>query len=123
MISAMPAPQDQVRRFAFAFPRLETFAAVEASPTAVVIRLSRDSFNAARKHCFVCELASEGFVDGRFRWFEHDPVAVRWVVDHTSFMPSAVCRRRTTRLMLGAIATGAALWCALFGAAAAGWLR
>jgi hypothetical protein len=123
MISAMPAPQDQVRRFAFAFPRLDTVAAVEASPAAVVIRLSRDTFTAARKHCFVCELAAEGFVDERVRWFEDDPTTVRWVVDRASFMPSAACRRRTTRLMLGAIAAGSALWCTLLVAAVAGWLH
>ena len=104
----MPAHASRPRCFGFDFPRLDTQVEVETTPAGVVIRASRPTFSAARKACFIRELAAEGFIDEDYRWQPTD--RVQWVVDASSFMPGAACVARTRRLMLRTFFSAAGLW-------------
>jgi hypothetical protein len=57
----------------------------------VVIRAAVDNFSAHRKALFIRELASEGFISGRFQSAEDmkDLPGIRWVVDNSWLVVAA----------------------------------
>ena len=101
----------------FAFPRLDTLAAVESTADGVVIRTSRDTFSEERKAAFVRELANEGFIPEHHRWLHSGggrlSSDVRWVVDPSWWMPGPELRARTSRFVARLIVSAALLWVAL----------
>lgn len=102
--------------YVFDFPPIDTVVAVEPSANGVIIRSSRNTFSAARKTCFIRELAAEGFIGEEYGsdWFSASG-AVRWRVDAAGFMPDAACVARTRRFMLRLIFSAAGLWLLLLG--------
>ena len=97
--------------YEFDFPRLDTLLQVEVAGRAIVIRATRDTFDAGRKVAFIRELASEGFIPGEYAWVAERELGegdeLRWVVDcRWPELPaawSAEARRLLRRWLMGAI--------------------
>ena len=105
------------RRFEFGFPHLDTIVLVEDFGHAVAIRASRDSFTEQRKTAFIRELASEGFIDESFQWFNpagpDSYYGVRWRVDFSWLELPKTLLARVRRLMIGLQIGGFLGWVAL----------
>ena len=102
------------RQFEFCFPNLDTLVLVEESNDEVVIRASRNTFSELRKIRFVHELAAEGFISDRYRWFSGfgnwSSLPVRWLVNHCWLKPDEAAVARTRRFMIRLLAGATLLW-------------
>lgn len=90
--------------FEFYFPVLDTLVLVEELDGAVVVRATRDTFSERRKHCFIRELAAEGFIPDSYRWFSlagaESYRGVRWLVDISWVKLSEAVTVRARRFMM-----------------------
>ena len=102
--------------YIFDFPDLDTAVEVTSSVEGVVIRASRNCFSEERKHCFIRELAAEGFIDEAWCWRpQGSPGGVHWLVEAGGFMPAAAAVAQTRRFMRRLIFSSAGLWLCLMG--------
>ena len=103
--------------YEFYFPDVDTLIQVEASPAAVVIRASRDTFSDRRKSRFIQVLAAEGFIPDDYEWFllasSEYSRGVRWLVDYSWLQLNPEMMAGTRRFMVRLIAGAALLWLAM----------
>jgi hypothetical protein len=101
----------------FYFAHLDTLVQVEQVDDQVVIRATRDTFSAQRKAFFVRELAAEGFIDDRYRWFtsvgDAGTLGVRWLVDLSWLQLSPELTAATRRFVLQSLGAATVLWLVL----------
>ena len=100
--------------FDFYFGPLDTLVRVEEADEQVVIRATRDTFSEQRKAIFIRELAAEGFIPDRYRWFtavgDASRLGVRWRVDVSWLNLSPELTAATRRFMLRVLGTATVLW-------------
>jgi hypothetical protein len=100
--------------FEFCFPRLDTLVQVEETDGEVVIRATRDTFSEERKLSFIHELAEEGFIPDRYRWFAlasyRGASGVCWLVDYSWLKLDEAMLARTRRFMVRILSSAALLW-------------
>ncbi len=101
----------------FYFANLDTLVQVEQSADAVTIRATRHTFSARRKEYFIHELAAEGFIDDRYRWFtavgDAGTLGVRWLVDISWLKISPELTAATRRFVLRSLGAATVLWLVL----------
>jgi len=102
----MKTQTEEFCSFEFAFPAMDTLAAVESTEDEIVIHTSRDKFSKERKAAFVHELASEGFIPENYLWCGR----VRWLVDPDWWEPSLETKAHTSRFMTKVLASSALFW-------------
>ena len=79
MRTQIPVPE----RFELYISDLDNHILIENSTSGVVISAARDNFSDQRKTFFIRQLAAEGYIPDRYKWFS-DPAAdgffgVRWI--------------------------------------------
>ena len=101
----------------FYFPDVDTLVRVEASPEAVTIRASRNTFSERRKRCFIHELAAEGFIPDDYEWLSlagsEVSRGVRWLVDFSWLKITPEVTACANRFMLRLLAGAGLLWLGL----------
>ena len=110
--------------FEFCFPQLDTLALVENQRGEVVIHLTRDTFSAERKTCFVRELVAEGFIAEDYRWTSTEssfaPRNVKWLIDRAWLKQNPLIIAKTRRFMVRLLVGGLLLWLVLMTAVLCG---
>jgi hypothetical protein len=107
----MKTQTEEFCSYEFAFPEIDTLAAVESTEDEIVIHTSRDKFSKERKTAFVHELAREGFIRESYLWGGR----VRWLVDPAWWEPSPETKARTFRFMTKLLASTALFWLVTMG--------
>lgn len=113
----MQADTRPPRCYEFYFPERDTLVLVEASPAAVTIRASRDTFSEKRKRFFIHELAAEGFIPDDYEWYSlagsELSRGARWLVDPTWLQVNPAATACARRFMVRLLAGGLGLWLGL----------
>ena len=99
--------------FEFYFPDVDTLLLAEHRDGKVLIRATKNTFGELRKINFIHHLASEGFIPDYYRWLSNlDPAwsNLCWRVDYSWLKTRQTTTRRTTKVMIGLLASAIALW-------------
>lgn|ERR1041385_1542741 len=112
-------PRGKCRCYDFSFPTLDTYVRLETRGQRVLIRATRHTFSPQRKRSFIHELAAEGFIDDRYRWFssfETTSSSIEWLIDDSWLLPNERMRAQTNRFMIRLLAGAGLLWLVLLAA-------
>jgi hypothetical protein len=105
--------------FEFCFPSLDTLLLVNVDHDEVEICATRNTFSVERKLSFIRELAAEGFIPDRYRYFqlaEHaEAKGVHWRVDYSWLKLDEAMIAKTRQFMLRLFSGATLLWLLMIG--------
>lgn len=113
------------RSFEFYFPDVDTLLLAEHRADKVVVRATKNTFSEQRKITFIHHLASEGFIPDYYQWLSNlDPAwsNIYWCVDYSWLKTRQTTTPRTTKVMIGLLASAIALWTGLMLAVFEHWI-